>query len=222
MLFHKAEALQAAYDKACRLSVCLSGTYDGPLVVAGGWVRDQALGFTPKDCDVFIDGGLCTNTDQALQIAHLLGTPGRQFQSYGTWASDVDHITQVATGDMPLDLVVLRREAMVKNGYLPDAQQAGSVLPHVSFLRAVLKRLDLRVNGVGACMYGGASLPEFDADVASKMLVLQHSRAIEETDDREDKRLLRLLGGKFQGWSTWAEQADGSITPYKPGTVTIG
>lgn len=215
----KTDALMAAQDLAATLSARLSGVYDGPLVVAGGWVRDKALGFTPKDLDVFIDGGICTSLEMADTLANRINTATlqvkpRQFSSYGTWASDVDHITQVHDHPKgPVDLVVLRRDALEAAGYTPQSDVR--IYRNTTFLHAVLSRIDLRVNAIGANAYQSHCAPMWDFDVAAKRLVIQASRK-DENMDREDKRLARLLGGKFFGWSVYHEEGD-TLMPYMTG-----
>lgn len=152
--------------------------YDGPVVVAGGYVRDVALGLEPKDLDVFLDAGKTTAemrdamvnflwTEFATTIRVPEGqtiyeapTLGKTLKSYGSWAEDLEVVKKLTPGDtiwfkdlgprpwQGIDLVFLREDAMVAVGYVPE--EAGPEGAALSFLQACLSRVDLTVNAIGS------------------------------------------------------------------------
>ena len=209
--------------------------YFGPVAIAGGYLRDVAIGKdTPKDLDVFLDSGYIREQGVSVRglaavVGSLLGVLEKVhvIPCYGDWASDIEMVAKATiTADDPLgaglpapssvDIVVLRREEMVKFGYEPTAEDNPYELQR-QFLSIVLSRVDLRLNAIGVTPLVIQQDPEWDHDVLAQRVVVQWERRTDKTE-RIDKRLARLGGdeeprGKFAGWTQLYEGPDGSLYP---------
>lgn len=234
-------ALGQAFKLAQYLQLFLEeeADYFGPVVVAGGYVRDLATERTPKDLDVFIDGGHAGGPKAnliAAAVCTLLGhgAKARMIPCYGTWAPDVATIIKIEFEDLEdagqellyidgvpipfsVDIVVLGREQLIKNGYTPDADA------EVSFLKACVNRVDTRLNCIGASQTQQLVHSEWIADVLNERIVVQSARAGEDLS-RIAARTERLAATKFENWTQWIEWPDGEILPMKtdgPDSVVI-
>lgn len=204
--------------------------YHGPVAVAGGYLRDVALCRTPKDLDLFLDGGRLPAMSDAEELAaaianRLIGaTVGRSIPCYGDWAEDVDFVVSVrldpsrlpadgwpkgCTIPQEVDLVILTRDQMVKEGFTP--RLTNDAYNQELFLKAVLARVDLRLNALGATPAFTHASSQWDMDAYNSRLVIQKTRG--DGTVRIAKRLDRLLLDKFRGWASYREQEDGTITP---------
>ena len=224
---NRAQALAKVERLAQTLQVTLRAAgYTGPVCIAGGYVRDVALGKTPKDLDVFLDGGSVKESGASVKaMAEALAATfptGSRFQQvipcYGGWATDIDLVAKVhiersegmtfTDTSLPipesLDLIVMRREALMGQGYEPG--NPGSLLDKV------IARVDLRLNAIGATPYGSSHSPAWDFDALNHRLVVQYARR-DDPQARIDKRLVRLSSGKFAGWSTLYEGPAGELSP---------
>lgn len=218
---------------------CLkAGGYVGPVAVAGGYLRDVGLMRQPKDMDIFIDGGHCKTMDEARKLAEEVSKRVSSFTlssikvmpCYGTWAEDVAMVAEVrgdfhalwptATAPVPeaIDLIVLLRPELIKAGY--QARLVNDAWNQESFLSAVLARVDLRLNAIGATPTHTEANPHWDFDAYYHRLVIQHSR--KDGSDRISRRILRLLATKYQGWDIGYEQADGSVSNQVTGGIDQG
>lgn len=225
----RVEALHAG-TKLARLfeSFLNEAGYQGPVAVAGGYLRDVALCRTPKDLDLFLDGGMMAGMAQAEQFAaaianRLVGASvGRSIPCYGDWAEDVDFVVSVrldpqrpplynwpkgCTIPKEIDLVILMRDQMVGTGFTP--RMVNDAYNQELFLKAVLARVDLRLNALGATPAFSHASPNWDMDAYNSRLVIQKTRG--DGTDRITKRLRRLLLDKYRGWTAYREQEDGSL-----------
>lgn len=219
-------ALQSAHFLASSASDTLrSAGYAGPLVCAGGYVRDLALGRAPKDLDLFIDGGcvdeFCTPQLLGDTLAQALGHNARvEVLTFyrGAWAKDVDHVVKLEFSEedtfdqsflyinkapIPwggVDIVVLNREEWAK-----------ALTPGGSFLSAVCSRVDTRINSIGAD-YNGLkhAHPLWAEDAREMRLVVQRDRAAEDMT-RIHKRISRLASTKYAGWTLHQETEGGGL-----------
>lgn len=189
--------------------------YRGPLVVAGGFQRDQMLRLPAKDLDVFL------LEDPQVDFRQLADKVAMRFNGrvtnviggYREWSDDVYQVYQIDVGPaLPfrsIDLIILK---VGDAGYSGTWTEAG-------FLSAVCERVDLRLNAVGVG-YEGTIYCHFrwSDDVQEKRLVVQACRVNPEDRPRQQRRLDRLTapGAKFEGWTCWEEQADGSLAPWVP------
>lgn len=238
--FHLSLQKSDAWDKGRRLAEYLERSlqpvnYAGPVVVAGGYMRDLAMGRTPKDLDVFLDGGCIKGMEHGKSIgsviAGILGhgaEVGRAIPCYGTWAADVDSVVKIAfpadqdqellyLAGIPVpfsvDLVILRRKEMVKAGYAPSVHLDQNTRD--TFLYACLRRVDLRLNAIGSSAQTTRSADQWDADALNSRLVIQWERQQDAEDKaaaRIDKRVIRLLADKYVGWTVHLEGPDGEIS----------
>lgn len=204
--------------------------YHGPVAIAGGYLRDVALCRTPKDLDIFLDGGKVLGMSGAESLAaalsnRLIGaTVGRSIPCYGEWAEDITCVVslRVDLNNPPLDnwpkgcmipqeidLVILVRDRMVEGGFAP--RMVNDAYNQELFLKAVLARVDLRLNALGATPAFTYASPSWDMDAYNSRLVIQKARG--DGSDRIVRRLSRLLADKFRGWTTFVEQEDGTLTP---------
>lgn len=230
--FMLGHGMSTALDKAKELAAYLEGllhtaTYLGPVVIAGGYVRDMALGKPWKDRDVFLDAALIENREHfdkvlALLCAQLTPTGGLAVQvarivdaSYGVWAVDVAWVATLFDPNpeprTQFDIVVLHRaQLMDKAGYEPKAFLEDST--RASFLKAVLRRVDVRLNAIGASASNTDNLPMWRHDVLAKRLVIQASR-LEEEPARIYRRLKAMTepGAKYEGWKVLAEGPNGDL-----------
>jgi len=239
-----AESRTVALSKVQALAIHLQGIlqgcgYHGPIAVAGGYVRDVAIGKdAPKDLDVFLDSGYIRDRGVSVQaIVVAVGkvfsedlSPVQMIPCYGAWSNDIDLVgkTNLLTNsplviDLPpphaIDIIVLRREELLKQGYLPDATSSdGGYTQDAQFLNAVLSRVDLRLNAIGATPLVTQQSAHWDHDVLARRCVVQYERRDDQTN-RIEKRLERLAGpeGKFAGWDVLYEGPDGecSVTDFK-------
>jgi hypothetical protein len=214
--------------------------YRGPLVVGGGFLRDLALNKDPKDLDLFLDGGKVEGMAGAEEVTAVLSnslkgaTLGRTIRCYGEWAEDVLCVCKVVLDPnqgppldswpkgcvIPdeLDLVFLLRSGISEAGYLP--RMVNDVYNQEMFLKAVLARVDLRLNALGATPTGTHASPQWDLDAYNSRLVIQKTRTTSSAVNRLSKRLARLTDYKFRGWSMHLEQPDGSLAPFALGVET--
>lgn len=239
MRFHLETEKGHAVRRATILADYLAGIgtsvgYMGPLAIAGGWVRDLALHRHPKDLDVFIDGGSLTRMDEAEKLADALaGYLGhgflrtRMLPSYGTWAPDLAKVVKIEQGmgeeplwlrkDMPIpgfiDLIVLDRKELELGGYRPAAHPGNGT--RASFLAAVLARVDLRLNAIGATPTGSDWAHAWSDDALHQRLVVQAAR-LNEGELISTRILTRIArqreaGAKYEGWNVHRELPDGSL-----------
>lgn len=222
----KAHALNIAQQLASRLEIGLSIS---PLAIAGGYVRDLALGHIPKDVDVWMDSGNIAESplEVANRACRLLGpgwSPGVVLKSYGTWSKDIDWVAKVHyhgpctysdgcfVDGLPvpgsIDLIALRRDGLEALGH-----EVGTRFSRQTFGAAVCVRVDLRANAIGATSEGPVQVYEWDADVEAKRLVVQNAR-IEECMRRIDKRLARLSTTKYAGWGCFYEGPNGELSEH--------
>lgn len=218
--------------------------YAGPLAIAGGYLRDVALCRTPKDLDLFLDGGMVAGMDGAEELAatianRLIGASvGRSMPCYGKWAEDVTCVVaiNVPTADdkrkrmsldnwpkgcivpsTSIDLVILIRDRMVSEGYAP--RMVNDTYNQEMFLKSVLRRVDLRLNAIGATPAFTLASPDWDKDAYYSRLVIQKARHAEDAK-RIGRRLERLTSEKFLDWSTFREREDGSLQDFPLGSST--
>lgn len=205
------------------------GGYHGPVAVAGGYLRDVALCRTPKDLDLFLDGGKIHGMDGAEELAaslanRLIGVSvGRTIPCYGEWAEDISCVVSIRVDlknppvdiwpkgcmiPQEIDLVILLRDRMVETGFIP--RMVNDAYNQELFLRAVLARVDLRLNALGSTPAFTLASPLWDLDAYNSRLVIQKSRG--DGSPRIVKRLARLLLDKYRGWTTYCEQQDGTLT----------
>lgn len=226
-------ALGKAWALSKILSVCLAtdASYFGPVAVAGGYVRDTATERTPKDLDIFIDGGHASGPKAnliAAAVCTLLGhgAKARLIPCYGTWAPDVATIIKIEfepeaidqeflwVEGIPIpfsvDIVILGREQLVKNGYTPDQEDA-----RASFLKACIARVDTRLNALGACCTHQLCHSHWIADVLQERIVVQAARASEDLA-RIQTRVERLASDKYRDWKLWIETPLGELLPLHP------
>lgn len=208
--------------------------YHGPVAVAGGYLRDVALCRTPKDLDIFLDGGKILGMQGAEQLAaaianRLIGASvGRSIPCYGEWAEDISCVVSVRLDPQnppvdnwpkgcmipqEIDLVILLRDRMVASGFTP--RLTNDAYNQELFLKAVLARVDLRLNALGATPAFTHASPKWDLDAYNSRLVIQKTRG--DGTARISKRLDRLLLDKFRGWTAYREQEDGTLTPLPVG-----
>ncbi len=208
----KQRALQAAHWMCKGLAWHFRHTavYDGPVAIAGGWVRDSALGIAPKDIDIFVDGNT-VNLESSDRLAELVAVRMNMqhthtLKSYGTWAKDVDLVAKLKGENLDADLIVLRADSLRDQGYHPKYGVG-------RFGHAVLARVDLRLNAIGATEMSMSQHRAWDADVELNRLVIQRSRMGEDMA-RIDHRLRRLSTTKFAGWGCYLEDDRGEAEPY--------
>lgn len=226
------KTIQAAQQDAKRLaadfSFALQRPYKGPLAIAGGYVRDLATGRLPKDLDVFLDAGfiptLVEATELGNRLADLLGDGARVeevFASYGTWAADVEGVVRI---ELPqpswyqncyiphgVDIVVLRRDKLEQYGYVVGDEP--------SYLEAIIARVDLRLNAIGATESVMRKNVWFEDDVLKERLVVQKARldpTAGEDLKRISRRLRRLAEEKFKGFSVAYELPNGDLSDLSP------
>jgi hypothetical protein len=201
--------------------------YDGPVGVAGGFVRDIATNRFPKDADLFLDSAFVNGQEHAEEIGKAMaialgnGASTRVLNAYA-WTKDVAYVAKVefdpdqdqrhlyAAGvALPwgLDCVVLARSRMEQFGYDPATPE--------TYLSAVLSRVDTRLNAIGATPTMHHRDPMWDADVEANRIVIRHARYAEDPA-RIAKRVSRLAADKYKSWSIHLEQPDGSIRPFEP------
>lgn len=212
--------------------------YQGPLAIAGGYLRDIALCRTPKDLDLFLDGGKVNGMAGAENLAaaisnRLVGaTVGRSVPCYGEWAEDISCVVSVklplkdvAIDNWPkgciipqdIDLVILLRDRMVAEGFTP--RLVNDAYNQELFLKVVLARVDLRLNALGATPAFTAASPHWDMDAYNSRLVIQKTRL--DGAPRIQRRLDRLLLDKFRGWTPYVEQPeDGTISEISTGDLS--
>lgn len=257
--------ISAGRVSACEIGMRLSrhfegilkrAGYDGPVAIAGGYLRDVALGRTPKDLDLFLDSGKVNGMTGAEHLASaisnsLLGaTLGRAIPCYGSWARDIASVVSVTTTarigrgspsgttskggsdvdtedgllgtnshedssgwpvgcpapQSSIDLVVLLRATLSEVGYIP--RMVNDAYNQELFLKAVLARVDLRLNAIGATPAFVYASPHWDLDAFHQRLIIQTSRIDDE--DRIISRLSRLTdqsNGKYAGWTIENEPA---------------
>lgn len=207
--------------------------YHGPLAIAGGYLRDVALCRTPKDLDLFLDGGIVGGMVGAEALAATISnrlsgaTVGRSIPCYGDWAEDITCVVSVklnpalALDNWPkgcmipqeIDLVVLMRDRLVAEGFKP--RMVNDAYNQEMFLKVVLARVDLRLNALGTTPAFSHASSQWDMDAYNSRLVIQKARG--DGSARIVRRLTRLLQDKFRGWTTYVEQEDGSLTPLPVG-----
>lgn len=209
--------------------------YRGPVAVAGGYLRDVALCRPPKDLDLFLDGGKVGDMSGAEQLAaaianRLIGaTVGRSIPCYGEWAEDITCVVPIildpsrppidnwpkgCTIPQDIDLVILLRDRMVAEGFRP--RMVNDAYNQELFLKAVLARVDLRLNALGSTPAFTHASPSWDMDAYNSRLVLQKTRDADST--RIAVRLYRLLLDKYRGWKPFSEDtSEGSLTGISPG-----
>lgn len=225
----RVQALHAGRKLAQHFEEALYGAgYRGPTAVAGGYLRDIALARDPKDLDIFLDGGHVPSMEIAKQYALAVvsvikgARVAKMISGYGAWAEDivvvvnidldVDHqeFLWVDKCAIPtsIDLVVLKRDRMVEAGYEPRLTNDSH--NQEMFLKACLRRVDLRLNAIGATSHETWAHPDWDFDAYYTRLVIQHERR--EGTERIQKRLDRLLGSKYKGWAVKYECEDGSVS----------
>jgi hypothetical protein len=236
----RVEALHAGQKLARFFEELLGeGGYYGPVAVAGGYLRDVALCRTPKDLDLFLDGGKITDMDGAERLAatlanRLIGASvGRSIPCYGEWAEDVACVVPVKLDlsrppldlwpkgcmiPQDVDLVILIRDRMVEHGY--TARLTNDAYNQELFLKAVVARVDLRLNALGSTPAFTHASPLWDMDAFNSRLVIQKTRG--DGSARIVKRLERLLLDKYRGWTTYCEQEDGSLAPFPVGSQPAG
>lgn len=220
-------AKRLAYNLDCWL---LKADYGGAVAVAGGYVRDLACGREPKDLDIFLDGNYVPDLVHAAMIgnciASVIGAGARverTFASYGTWARDVEGVVGIEAPEatfldgcpipQDVDIVVLRPSELARNGFDGSSK---------SFLTVTLKRVDLRLNAIGATPYETEAHPKWDEDLLRKRLVVQSARLQpgEEGDlPRITKRLARLASDKFKGFTIAYEGRSGELFSDPPITT---
>jgi hypothetical protein len=194
----------------------------------------MALGRLAKDRDVFIDGGyIPDDEDPLIYMAPLAAGLGGYVSQvipchYGTWAQDIKWVVKIAFAERPvgsiepleLDVVCMRRTQMLMAGYEPHA----FLDPHTqaSFLRAVLRRVDVRLNAIGASPVGTDSLLMWKHDALAQRLVVQRARWAED-GDRIAKRLARMtgVGGKYEGWAVRYEGESGDLVEAPLGATQL-
>lgn len=201
--------------------------YQGPLAVAGGYIRDIALARDPKDLDIFLDGGFVTNMGTAEAMAEAVigrikgAVLDKIIPCYGGWAEDIQMVVQIELHldfqefvwldkcpiPLSIDIVVLKRDRMVLEGY--TAKVVNDRHNQETFLKACLQRVDIRLNAIGATRDFVWAHPQWDWDAYKSNLTVQYARR--EGMGRIAKRLERLLQGKFQGWTIKYERADGEV-----------
>lgn len=236
--FHLETSKGTAWRNAQLVATWLEGifsaeAYMGPVVIAGGWVRDLALGRTPKDLDIFIDGGALARMDEAEHLAGVLSDylgdgwrVDKTLPCYGNWAADLEKVVKIegpeegaalAAQDTPvrsIDLIVLSRAEMEKAGYRPSTHMSNGV--RASFLRAVLERVDLRLNAIGSTTTGTDCASQWNEDALNERLVVQAAR-LDGEDSEIASRILARIGrhtepeGKYAGWTVHRELPDGSL-----------
>jgi len=214
-----------------------NGGYYGPCAIAGGYVRDVALGKNPKDLDVFLDGGFLREMGVSVtKLAEMLCLmfPGgtrveRTIPCYGGWATDIDLVVKIDVAQsegqtftylqgLPIpesiDLIVMRRSALEEHGYLNTLSLATVSDTEMAqdFLSHVISRVDLRMNAIGATRDGPQWNPAWDYDALAQRLVVQYARR-HDKQERIDKRLERLCSEKFQGWTGLYEGPEGELSP---------
>jgi hypothetical protein len=83
-----------------------------------------------------------------------------------------------------------------------------------SFLAAVLARMDLRLNAIGACATSTDSSAHWNDDALNERLVVQYARAGED-ESRVAARFNRFSGpdGKYAGWQVLYEGPNGECHP---------
>lgn len=138
--------------------------------VVGGAVRDLALGGSPIDLDLVVEG-------DAIALASALGGAARVHDRFGTSTVKLDGFTY--------DIARARTETYIRPGALPDVSPAG--------LRDDLKRRDFTVNAIALALGGlqpGAltAVPHALDDLKARQLRVLHDRSF--IDD--PTRLLRL------------------------------
>jgi hypothetical protein len=243
--FHLELQKSDTWSKAQRLAGYLEGRlhlgeYLGPVVVAGGCLRDMTLGRTPKDLDVFLDGGCIRSSAHGNVLAGLICAAFghgayvlRTLKSYGTWAADVDYVIKIAfpeedkedephfdVSGIPIpyevDVIVLNQGRMSGFGYRPAVHMTHGT--KASFLAAVLARMDIRLNAIGACATSTDSAARWTDDALMERLVVQYARAGED-ESRILARLNRFAAmdtGKYAGWRTMWEGPDGEASDHHP------
>lgn len=238
--FHLELQKSDTWNKAQHLAAYLEGRlhlaeYLGPVVIAGGSLRDLTLGRAPKDLDVFLDGGAIRSVAHGSILAGIicaaLGHGAyviKTLKSYGTWAADVDYVLKIAfpieevqdehleIGGLPVpfevDLIVLNRDRMQLQGYRPASHMTHGT--RASFLSSVLGRMDLRLNAIGACATSTDCAAQWSDDALYERLVVQYARAGEDAS-RIQARLDRFSDpdtGKYAGWRVMWEGPDGDVS----------
>lgn len=233
----RVEALHAGQKLAKFFEEFLhEGGYHGPVAVAGGYLRDLALSFPPKDLDIFLDGGKVGGMEGAERLTAFLSnrligvSVGRCIPCYGSWAEDISCVSSAVMPTLPelrvrlakewprgcplpevsIDLVVLLRDRLVQDGFTP--RMVNDAYNQELFLRAVLARVDLRLNALGSTPAFTTSSSLWDMDAYNRRLVVQSAR--DDSDrDRIIRRLERLTSDKFLGWTSYCEKQDGTLTP---------
>lgn len=210
--------------------------YHGPVAVAGGYLRDVALCRTPKDLDLFLDGGIVGDMTGAEELAasianRLIGaTVGRSIPCYGEWAEDIACVVPITLDPsrppldnwpkgcivpQDIDLVILLRDRLVEGGFRP--RLVNDAYNQELFLKACLARVDLRLNALGSTPAFTHASPSWDMDAYNSRLVLQKTR--DGDSERIAVRLYKLLLDKFRGWKPYREdtQSGSLLTEIDPG-----
>lgn len=213
--------------------------HEGPVALAGGYLRDIALCREPKDLDLFLDGGRVNGMAGAEDLAaaisnRLIGASvGRSVPCYGEWAEDISCVVSVKLDvkrtpidnwpkgciiPQDIDLVILLRDRMVEEGFTP--RLTNDAYNQELFLKVVLARVDLRLNALGATPAFTSASPHWDMDAYNSRLVIQKTRL--DGAPRIQRRLDKLLLDKFRGWTPYVEQEDGTIQEVSTGDLPTG
>lgn len=232
------DALATAQRLALHIAESLTHVgYAGPVAVVGGYVRDIALARVPKDLDVFLDfsyyrepavKGAKSKRQLAMQFGehlgkHLSGSSCiGSVLNYDNWAEGIEVVIKMAVAPVPgqalswldqcpipddIDLVFLGKDVLPSPRLMNDrANQEG-------FLKAVIDRVDVRMNAIGATPLVTLSNPEWDFDAYHNRLVVQKSR---HDMPRIERRLKRLKSSKFPQWTIHYEHDDGTLRDSPP------
>lgn len=223
------DAIFQAHQPLTELTGMLrSAGYAGPIVLAGGYLRDTATLRAPKDLDLFLDNDMNSIDLRrvAYRFGHEMSCASSIVSTYGSWAADVATLCKYRLlphsawpwTELPrpesVDLVFLDRETLTKEGYIPvrdRGDETETSLADLTFLDACLARVDLRLNAIGITERFCRMSPHWDDDAEHNRLVIQQGR---HDHARITKRLDRLLADKFAGWTAHMElDYDGSIGP---------
>lgn len=206
--------------------------------VAGGYLRDVALGRYPKDLDVFLDGHcndrhILKDKVEALTAA----LPGAKvvnfFTTYDKWTPDIDVVCQIGlqaqqewgfSGPTPetIDLIVLNRYALECSSQDAGGSPAAKAFEQSqTFLEALLHRIDLRINTLGATVTDSQAHRAWNYDALYNRLVARYAKL--DDLERVQKRLTRLRSTKFPDWTIHYEGPTGELLDEPPtGTATDG
>lgn len=224
--FDRLQALHTAMDLAAATKKHLTiARYDGPVAVAGGYVRDLAILREPKDADLFLDSGFVRDEAHALEIGAQIsdmfghGASEKVINGYA-WTKDVAYIIKIEfpegqtqkfywLGNTPVpwavDLVVLKRDELLKANYIPGNEH--------SFLQAVISRVDTRINAIGATPLTSLTAGQWAEDAAQHRIVINSERYGEDSK-RIDTRVARLTAGKLKGWSVFHDGPNDELRPH--------